>query len=53
MEREQVMSLISGVNYKTGELNVPFVELDSIAQSNLATVKAMKNSLNMMTSCER
>ncbi|EGP5456905.1 TPA: relaxase, partial [Enterococcus faecium] len=36
MEREQVMSLISGVNYKTGELNVPFVELDSIAQKQFS-----------------
>lgn len=32
MEREQVMSLISGVNYKTGELNVPFVELVDLSQ---------------------
>ncbi|WP_232019566.1 hypothetical protein [Enterococcus faecium] len=30
------MSLISGVNYKTGELNVPFVELDSIAQKQFS-----------------
>lgn len=53
MEREQVMSLISGVNYKTGELNVPFVELDSIAQKQFSDREGDENSLNMMTSCER
>ena len=42
MEREQVMSLISGVNYKTGELNVPFVELDSIAQKQFSDHEGAK-----------
>lgn len=36
LDTEQIMSLASGVDYKTGELNVPFVELDSIAQKQFS-----------------
>ena len=32
LDAEQIIALASGVDYKTGELDVPFVELDSIAQ---------------------
>lgn len=36
LDTEQIMALASGVDYKTGELNVPFVELDSIAQKQFS-----------------
>lgn len=36
LDTEQIMALASGVDYKTGELNVPFVELDHIAQKQFS-----------------
>ncbi len=36
LDTEQIMALASGVDYKTGELNVPFVELDPIAQKQFS-----------------
>ena len=36
LDTEQIMSLASGVDYKTGELSLPFVELDSIAQKQFS-----------------
>ncbi|EQA5381449.1 relaxase/mobilization nuclease domain-containing protein [Enterococcus hirae] len=36
LDTEQIMALASGVDYKTGKLNVPFVELDHIAQKQFS-----------------
>ena len=42
LDTEQIIALASGVDYKTGELNVPFVELDSIAQKQFSDHEGAK-----------